>query len=183
MFADPEIAGYTKAFLAISDTKLLDEANETIGRLEAENSNYNSRISKLKAGENKISNLFSGNKNKMEIESLTQQIAANEKELAKKEQLTAELDTLFFVTGNKLPVCLKDIKNNLLKISSDFSGFANRLAGICKISSAEQLADYRWVAKAFDLESAILAWRQLQLSSTNYAVKHLLANAFAGRTV
>jgi hypothetical protein len=174
-FIDPEIALYSKAFRVITDTNLLDDANQTIGRLEAENEIYSSRISKLKAGENKLSSLFSGNKNKKEMDDLAQKIAANEKEMAMKAQFTTDLDTAFFVTGNKLTVCLKEIQNNLSAIASDFSEVSNRLAGVCQISGAEQLGDYEWVAKAFDLDSAIPVWQQLQTSSTNYAV-----NAFAG---
>jgi hypothetical protein len=167
-FSAPLIQPLQQAFLTISDTGLLDEANETIGRLESENGQYAARIARLKDSAKK---LFGGRKIRQEIEELTQKIAANEEELAKKKLFTSELNTPFFVTGNKLTGALEDIKGNLERIARDFSVYASRLAGICKISSTGQLSDRDWVDKAFDTHGTIAAWQQLRDASTNYAVR------------
>lgn len=171
--AASDSATFQKAFLAISGTKLLSEANETLGRIEVENNKLQGQLDKLEA--KKSGWLANKSKIEKEIDELNDSIANNNIEANKKRQLTTELDTPFFITGNKITTTLDTIRNDIAAAGRSFSDYSGRLAAMTKISSPEQLADYDWVATATDLNANIVAWERLKEASTDYAVNMFAA--------
>jgi len=163
------VAEYQKAFASISNTSLLEEANQTIGRLRADNRLDNARIAKLKSSAGSISEIFSRNKNKKELEELLLKVEANEKEIERKELLTKELNTEFFLNGKKLSGVLADTRQGLSDLGNYFFSQAERLYRISTVSSEEQLADFDWVSRAFELDATIASWQEIEAESAQYA--------------
>ena len=152
------------AFMVISDTKLLADANENIGSLIAQNKNKRSRIDELKASWNPI-----GKKNReKEIDSLEQQVQNNAIEINNKTTFTSDLNTQVMLTGNKLSTSVQAINFNLGNIQHFFSGITEQFHSFSKISSVDQLSNYDWVAKTLDIPNTLAAWNETKNAADTF---------------
>jgi len=159
-------------FSDFGKTNLLNQANQEIGALEASITNLKAKCEEAKkAWKNAWINK---EKDKNKYEELSQQLTEKEASLTLKTRFVGDLDG-FFVSGNKMVQASMDIANNINTIGSVFGELRDSYMNICRISSAEQLSDYEWVANALGLPASTKPWNATQQNAKHYVEQSMIS--------
>jgi hypothetical protein len=166
----PMIKQLTDTFSSFGKTTLINQANQEIGALETS-------ISKLKVKCEDAEKAWkdawiSKDKAKKRYEEILDELSSKKKSYALKTQFINDLEG-FFVAGNDMLQASMDVSNNINAIGHLFGEQRDAYMNICRISSDEQLSDYAWVAKAFDLPSSVNQWNEIKTSAKSFIEKSL----------
>lgn len=158
------------AFVSVSNTKVLNAANTNVGSLKAKINSYQSQIKELKDNDS----WFGRSKRKSEIQDLEGQFNEAQALIQKRELLVDQLNTGFFIEGNKVAPNLESIKSELKNCVRSLSNQSSLFTSVAENSSKEQLDDYNWIAKAIDIPGLITEWESIKSESSKYSTNSLV---------
>jgi hypothetical protein len=148
----------------LAATALINQANVAIGGLESENR-------RLAAQPPDKPGLFSWGSDK--TPDPAPQIAANNQEIARKQALIDDSAALL-AASERVGGALSAIVAAVEALALRFQRAANQLVQFCAISTAEQLGDAAWVAKALDPAALVADWQPLGQAARGFVQSAML---------
>lgn len=163
---------FFNAVITISQTLLLNEANQSIGALQNLISQQQKKVSD--AHKKWMHSILNKEKARKDYESLKAELDSMLLEIKKKQCFTNIIDNEFFISDKHVATAIQNIKTNIKSIGKIFSDFSEAMKNICFVSTTQQLSDYKWVSSALNLNQSVLYWDSIRKESREFIEKAIM---------
>lgn len=163
---------FFNAVTTISQTLLLNEANQSIGALQNLISTQQKKVSD--AHKKCMHSIINKEKARKDYESLKAELDSMLMEIKKKQSFANIMDNDFFISDNQVSTAIQNIKANIKSIGKIFSDFSEDMKNICVVSTTKQLSDYKWVSSALNLNKSVLNWDGIRNESKEFIEKAMI---------
>ncbi|HMD99553.1 MAG TPA: hypothetical protein VKM93_19770 [Terriglobia bacterium] len=154
----PLVPRLTAVIQTFNQTKLVNQANETIGALQGEIKRLQKQADEA---DEAAKGWFGKDKAKKESETFSKKIETDSAELRRKTVFAEDLRD-FSITANRVVPALMNTDDRLRKTEKVFADAAERLTSVCTLASDEQLSNYDWLAGAADFPTALSKWNGVE---------------------